>query len=264
MLKSLAPIEPELVRLCRAKTWVAVTQRCETHPDEAKPTTLAMQGASTTALAISVRSGAPIGAIQALIRANASQLSVIHKFSGSILHEALKHRASYDVLRSLLQAVFQYEQVSLLGRQDQQKRNVLHSMVVRVMKELEENGDYDGMWIIFRDMVLAYPEAVRVMDADGNTPLVLALLIPGVNTSVHSKKEDLCVSYGAAHGHHLSICSYHCTKNVTSSLEALWQHECFEFTAHYRRRCPKLAHVCNSATEDGSPQSDYCLMLIIR
>lgn len=202
MLKTLTLKEPELVRLCRAKTWVAMAQRCKSHPEEAKPTTLAFEGAGTTALAIAVRSGAPIGAIRALIEANVHQLSVFHKFSGSILHEALKHRAPYNVLRYLLQAVIHYERVhhshekdylSLLGRQDQQQRNVLHNMVVRAMREIENDGDRDGMWILFRSLLLAYPPAIPVMDADGNTPLVLALLIPGFDDSVHSDKDEAYV-----------------------------------------------------------------------
>lgn len=202
MLKTLTREEPELIRLCRAKTWVAMARRCESHPEEAKPTSLAMHGAGTTALAIAVRSGAPIEAIQALVRANVQQLGIVHKFSGSILHEALKHRAPCNVLRYLLEAVIHYERVhhghgkehrSLLGRQDQQKRNVLHSMVVRAMRELEGGGDHDGMWILFRSVFLAYPQGAQVMDADGNTPLVLALLIPGFNDSVHSERDETYV-----------------------------------------------------------------------
>ena len=188
MLKTLTPEEPELIRLCRANIWVAVVHRCESHPEEANPTPLAEEGAGTTALAIAVRSGAPIGAIQALVHANAHQLSVFHKFSGTILHEALKHRTPFDVLRYLLQAVIHHERVhcehenyvSMFARQDQLQRTVLHHMVVRAIRESASGGVSSGMWILFRSIVLAYPHAIQAMDADGNTPLVLALVNPDI------------------------------------------------------------------------------------
>lgn len=196
MLKSLTPAEPELIRLCRSKKWIAMAERCKSHPEEAKPTALALEGAGTTALAIAVRSGAPIGAFLSLVEANARQLVVFHKFSGSILHEALKHRAPFNVLRYILQSVIHYERVhhghdkdhvSLFARQEELGHTVLDHMVVRSIKEMQHDGDCDGMWKIFRSIVLAYPPAISVMDADGNTPLLLALLTPGSGESEKEK-----------------------------------------------------------------------------
>lgn len=197
MLKTLKPVEPKLIRLCRSKEWEEVAHRCDTHPKEAKPSTLALKGASTTALAIAVRSGAPIEAIRGLVKANVDQLVVFHKFSGSVLHEALKHRAPYNVLRYLLDAVIQHEQLchesdkSLFARQDQQGRTVLHNMVARTMRELEtQDGDCEGMWLLFQSLVTACPGALESTDTDGCTPLVLALLIPGFDHSIQSKKDE--------------------------------------------------------------------------
>lgn len=205
MLKTLTPVEPELVRLCRSKKWVSMACRCESHPHEAEPTRLALQGAGTTALAIAVRSGAPIGAIRALVQASVNQLSIVHHFSGTILHEALKHRAPYNVLQYLLQSVIHHERVhshgcgdtehlGLLGKRDQQERNVLHNMVVRAMRCIEDgDGDREGMYIMFRSLLLAYPQAISEMDRDGNSPLVLALLIPGFDNSVRNEQDEAYV-----------------------------------------------------------------------
>lgn len=197
MLKSLTPAEPELVSLCRFKAWEAMARRCKTYPEEAKPTSLALEGAGTTALAIAVRSDAPFGAIQALVQANPSQLVVFHKYSGSILHEALKHHVPFRILEYLLQSVIHYEHVhfvqkvdyvSLFGRQEHLGRTVLHHMVVRSIQEMEHNGNNDDMWRTFRSIVMAYPPAVQVLDADGNTPLVLTLLYP--NSIQRERDED--------------------------------------------------------------------------
>ena len=159
-----------------------------------------MDGAGTTALSIAVRSGAPTGAIQALVQADASQLVVFHKYSGSILHEALKHRVPFPILEYLLQSVIHYEHVhcgqhdnkkdymSLFGRQEHLGRTVLHHMVVRSIQEMEHTGNNDEMWRSFRSIVMAYPPAVQVLDADGNTPLVLTLLYP--NSVQNERDED--------------------------------------------------------------------------
>jgi hypothetical protein len=202
MLKTLKPTEPELIRLCRAKTWMAVAHRSKSHPEEAVPTASAIYGAGTTALAIAVRASAPIRAVEALIKADANQVTVFHKFSGSILHEALKHGAPYNVLRILLQAMIHQEGVlhgddenylSLLARQDELGRSVLHHSVVRAMREIRQDGDLSEMWVLFRSILLAYPPAVQIMDMDGNTPLVMALLLPTSATAVVSEEDEAYV-----------------------------------------------------------------------
>ena len=202
MLKTLRPTEPELIRLCRAKTWVAMAHRSDSHPEEAMPTVSAKNGVGTTALAIAVRSSAPIGAIQSLLKADANQVTIFHKFSGSILHEALKHQAPYNVLLILLQVVIHQERVcheddndylSLLARQDALGRTVLHHVVLRAIQEIREDGDSSGMWVLFRSVLLAYPPAVQVMDMDGNTPLVMALFIPTHVNTVHSEEDEAYV-----------------------------------------------------------------------
>jgi hypothetical protein len=120
----------------------------------------------------------------------------------------MKHRVSEDCLRFLLQSMIDYEKSlsqqqqptlkSLLGRQDSMGRTALHFMVERALHELltyryvdnndqQDNHNNNGMtiglsrgtWVLFQSLVLAYPPAIHVMDCDGNTPLVLLLLVSG-------------------------------------------------------------------------------------
>jgi hypothetical protein len=185
MLRTLHhPCEPELVRLCRSKTWLGVTARTHTHPCEAMPTGLAARGEGSTALAIAVRSGAPAIVIELLLRANLHQIRVTHMNRGSVLHEALRHRVDDHVLQCLVQAAIQYEQAiphgrsPLLGHTDELGRTALHYMVDRVIRVLDRGERNHATWSIFRSLVQTYPYAVEVTDADGNTPLVLLLLMP--------------------------------------------------------------------------------------
>ena len=180
----LQPREPELIRLCRAKTWIAVSARTQSHPGEALPTESAVRGEASTALATAVRHQAPRQVIELLLIANFHQIGVTHVSRGSVLHEALKHRVDDDVLECLVRTAIQYEQtgpsdkLSLLGCKDELGRTALHYMVDQVIRVLDRGERNHSTWSIFRTLVQAYPYAVQVMDADGNTPLVLLLLIP--------------------------------------------------------------------------------------
>jgi hypothetical protein len=49
-------------------------------------------------LSVAVRSSSPRYVVKALLEANLHQIGITHRNRGSILHEALKHRASDDVL----------------------------------------------------------------------------------------------------------------------------------------------------------------------
>jgi hypothetical protein len=57
----------------------------------------------------SVRSSSPRYVVKALLE-NLHQIGITHRNRGSILHEALKHRASDDVLEYLLQTMIQYQE----------------------------------------------------------------------------------------------------------------------------------------------------------
>jgi hypothetical protein len=178
------PCEPELVRLCRSKTWMGVTARTHTHPCEAMPTDLAARGGASTALATAVRSGAPAVVVELLLKANFHQIGVTHMNRGSVLHEALRRRVDDHVLQFLVQTAIQYEQASphggssLLGHTDELGRTALHYMVDRIIGVLDRGERNHAIWSIFRSLVQTYPYAVEVVDADGNTPLVSLLLTP--------------------------------------------------------------------------------------
>jgi hypothetical protein len=185
------PCEPELVRLCRSKTWLGVTARTYSHPCEAR-----FQGGASTALAIAVRSGAPAIVVELLLRANFHQIGVTHMNRGSVLHEALRHRVDDHVLQCLVQTAIQYEQAiplgssSLLGHADELGRTALHYMVDRVIRVLDRGERSHAIWSMFRSLVQTYPFAVKVMDADGSTPLVLLLLIPRFTAHIDKLKAE--------------------------------------------------------------------------
>jgi len=185
MLRKPYDSEPELLRLCRAKNWDTVSKRSISHPSEAVPTDSALRGMGCTALSIATRSRAPLGVIEQLLRANWVQVGVTHSARGSILHDALKHRASDEILESLVKAVIHYEATRhcqsgecILGGLDELGRTPLHYMVDRILRTLDRGERSSNSWNILRLMVESYPDAISVIDADGTTPLVLLLLIP--------------------------------------------------------------------------------------
>eukprot|EP00934_Nitzschia_sp_Nitz4_P001697 Nitzschia sp. Nitz4//scaffold15_size197535//17616//19436//NITZ4_001552-RA/size197535-processed-gene-0.3-mRNA-1//1//CDS//3329537637//1697//frame0 len=190
MLRTLQPSEPELIRLCRSRTWDGVSHRSQTHPLEASPTHHAKLGEGSTALSVAVGSRAPLEVIRNLVQADASQVGVSHVVRGNVLHEALRNRVESSVLELLLQAVIELEHknsrnnkhvsrsLHLLGNLDDLGRTPLHYMVDRVIRT-NERGEYSEMdWVNLHRMIQAYPHAVEIIDADGTTPLVQLLLIP--------------------------------------------------------------------------------------
>lgn len=181
MLRTLQPNEPELLRLCRCKTWTLVQDRLLSFPNEAK----AVRGDGTTALSVAIRGGAPFLVIEALVHTNPSQLSAMHKTRGTVLHEAVRHACPLKTVRFLLETMVVGRHNNnktrsssslsraLLGRQDDMGRTVLHYVVLRAL----QNGDCSGSsWNVVKRLVTSYPAAVKTMDCDGNTPLLLLLL----------------------------------------------------------------------------------------
>ena len=201
ILRTLAPIdEPELLGLCRASLWTSVLNRLNTHPVEAIPTESALRGEGTTALSICLRNGSPLIVIEYLLKVSFSQIGVRHIVRGTVLHEAVKHRANDECLYCLVQASIVYDQrnknknlaiPSLLGYKDELGRTPLHYMIERIVRLLDRGESCRASWNILRLLVEAFPESVKTLDADGNTPLILLLLIP--NKALHfngSVKEE--------------------------------------------------------------------------
>jgi hypothetical protein len=221
MMRTFMPTEPELVQLCRSRTWVTLTQRLQSHPVEATPSDASLRGEGSTTLSVAVRSSAPRHVVKALLQANLHQIGITHRNRGSILHEALKHRASDDVLEYLLQTMIQYQESlvfesphqykmktgaqhaldpaqfrhisvqssrlvrgpSLLGVQDDLGRTALHYLVERAKRVAEHPERSSTSWGLFRTLSMAHPESIQIMDSDGNTPLVLLLLAPRESTA---------------------------------------------------------------------------------
>jgi hypothetical protein len=182
MLRTLISDEPELVRSCRNRNWVSVWMRSKSHPFEARPSDLALQGEGTTALGIAVRSGAPRETIEAVAEASIGQVGIVNKMRGNILIEALRHRASDEVLDYLLKAIVEYQSTcpnhqDILGTTDDLGRTALHCIVENIKQALKRGQRNPFNWVLFRDLLFARPDSVRVMDGDGNTPLILLLLL---------------------------------------------------------------------------------------
>lgn len=194
MRRNMVSDEPELLRLCRSKQWMAVSLRCQSHPGEATPSASARCGHGDTALSMAVRSGAPRDTIQFLLDASFQQIGVVHRIRGTVLLDALRHRVSDEVLDYLLRAVIRQSQADdrggteslhddILSEKDDLGRTALHCMVERVKLSLEQGVRNPSNWYIFRKILLARPESVMVTDNDGSTPLILLLLLPRVTIS---------------------------------------------------------------------------------
>lgn len=187
MRRSIFSPEPELVRLCRAKIWKSVLDRIESNPKEALPTESALRGEGTTALSIAVRLGAPLHIIKSLLKVSFTQIGVVHLQRRTVLHEAMKHRASDAVLGCLVQASIAYDErnnklmnetPSLLCRKDECGRTPLHYMIDRITRLLDQGKSSRACWNFARILVEACPESAKTFDADGNTPLLLLLSTP--------------------------------------------------------------------------------------
>jgi len=110
MLRSIYLNESHLIKLCNTKQWDKVTERSKHQPEEAKPTCSAYRGVGSTALSIAVRCGAPLETIQAITEANLEQLvRVRHTRRGTVIHDAVKHGASWDVILWLMERVVKWE-----------------------------------------------------------------------------------------------------------------------------------------------------------
>ena len=218
MLRTLQPKEPELIGLCHTQTWNEVLKRVQSHPREVLPSEAALRMEGTTALAAAVRNGAPIRIIQALLQSSMDVVAITHRNRGSVLHEALQHAASDDVLLYLLQAMIDHRKKSStvsvptittrnnsnngsltvtgelkhvgvqerrilycsdsLLAQDDLGRTALHLVVEKIKRHGTNHAHLEETWQFFQDLTLACPEAARVVDCDGNTPLVSILVAP--------------------------------------------------------------------------------------
>jgi hypothetical protein len=152
----------------------------------------AIRGEGSTALSMAVRLGAPFQIIEQLVFADIHQIGVTHVVRGTVLHEAFKHRTNDDTLDFLIKAVIDYDSKlipckkrtpNMLSYKDELGRTALHYMVDRIVRSLDRGEKIQTLWSLFRFMVQACPMSVQTVDADGNTPLILLLLIPKVTAA---------------------------------------------------------------------------------
>jgi len=163
----------ELDRLCQIKSWTLVEQRLNLMPAEASPSLRALQGEDTTILAMAIRKKAPFTTIQSLIEVDLTQLRVVQKTRGTILHEAFEQNLSLKLIRYLLHTIKSRNFEHILNSKNNLKRTVLHCLILRSIRA----RDCPGMiWTIFKELIMMCPAAVRSIDCDGNTPLLLFLL----------------------------------------------------------------------------------------
>lgn len=189
MLRSLHNPDSELLELCKSGSWESVSSRTRTHPREARVTDAARQGNGTTALSVALRSNASLSLIREILRADVSQIAVTHSIRGTILHEAFKHRVNDDILKFLIDEVIQYESdrrntvkvgntINMFEKKDELGRTPLHYMTSRISRAFDDGNATTSLVSIFRKMVHEFPKAVASMDNDGNTPLILLLVVP--------------------------------------------------------------------------------------
>lgn len=139
----------------------------------------------TTNLSVAVRSRAPRHVIQELLDANFDQVGFIHPSRGTILHEAFKCRLEEGALDVLVHAAVHYDHQRpsqmmspLLGVKDELGRTALHYLIDRIVRGFDRGESTSGScWNLLRLMVEYCPSTVGTVDADGNTPLVLLLLV---------------------------------------------------------------------------------------
>lgn len=216
MLRSLVPQEPELLPLCRAKNWDEMFSRSKSHPNEAQPSEASLRGQGSTALALAVGCGAPMNVIEALVQANVHQIGVTNRNRGSILHDALKHKVSDEVLEFLLQETISYQSTyinklpiqveesklsmslgavqfqhiriqdnrflsrptNLLGVADDMGRTALHYLMERAKRILGSHSNIDATKRCIRSLIYKHVGSCSKEDSDGNTPLALILQAP--------------------------------------------------------------------------------------
>lgn len=187
MLRTLRTSEPELIRMCKKKSWDSVETRLLANPAGAMLSDFSVVGEGSTALSSAIRSRAPLKVIQGLLEANGEQISVTDTVRGSALHDALRHGAYHDVLQFLVEKITLHDRAmsvhnlsyhSILGAVDDLGRTALHYMVDRILRAIDQGEQTAASWELLQKLVQSFPQATSMVDADGTTPLVMLLLIP--------------------------------------------------------------------------------------
>ncbi|KAG7369752.1 ankyrin repeat domain protein [Nitzschia inconspicua] len=192
MLRNLYnPEESELLKLCKSGSWESVSSRTRTHPSEAQVTDAARQGHGTTALSIAIRSNASLLLVQEILQADTSQIAVTHSFRGTILHEAFRYRVNDDILEYLIHEAIRFENgkksassdlstskvTNLFDKKDELGRTPLHYMVGKTIQSFGVVAPADHR-LILQEILDQNPKAASTMDADGNTPIIMLLVVP--------------------------------------------------------------------------------------
>jgi hypothetical protein len=188
--------------------------------------------------------GAPLSTLQALVKACIEQVGVIHR-RGSVLTEALRHRASNEVVDFLLKAIIHYQatshcRINVLGSQDDWGRTALHYMVERVKTSWERGEANAYNWCLFRDLLHARPESIQTLDTDGNTPLILLLLLPRAPTP----ELYATVEAGILQMVQLMVSLCPCVAAITRRLPEPW---------HSNAKQETSPHASRPTIPDGSP-----------
>lgn len=113
MLRSLIQPENELIKLCQSQEWEKVKVLVANSPTEATPSAAACRGLANTALVSAIHNSAPLEVLKVLISTNSDQLMTVrHHRNGNALHEAIKHKASMEVIIFLINQIMKFEQES--------------------------------------------------------------------------------------------------------------------------------------------------------
>ncbi len=113
MLRSLIQPESLLIKLCQSREWGKVKTLLINSPNEAKPTSSAFRGISSTALVFAILNSAPLEVVKILVNANPDQLmKVRHHRHGNALHESIKHKSSIEIIIFLINTIIKIENES--------------------------------------------------------------------------------------------------------------------------------------------------------
>ena len=163
------------------------------HPEDLAPNLSVNRGIQASILSRAIRGGAAFDTIAALTQASASihhqLVHVRHYRQGTVLHEAIKYRASAKTILYFVNTIIKYEyagvdadavhhhhhHTTIFNHSDGAGRCPLHYLVERVAVPSGRDCRDDLLLRSVQLLAHAFPPAIGKRDTDGLTPLDLAL-----------------------------------------------------------------------------------------
>eukprot|EP00978_Attheya_sp_CCMP212_P008319 scaffold19579_cov52-Attheya_sp.AAC.3 len=174
-------IQSQLISLCEAGSWDAARLWCLSHPQEAAPS----KKYASTALSVAVRNGAPVSLIVLLVTTNASQLEIVDKDRGTVLHEVLSleqyHKSSAATAKYLIDYAMRHgttcqrhsggRRSLLLAEVNKQMQTPLLAFMYQAVGQKTNKLPIQYILEITKMLVQAYPSAIQTPDIIGISPV---------------------------------------------------------------------------------------------